>query len=320
MCKLGLNIWTLAPTASHVQVLQDSFKCNDGTYILWEVSVVHGNARKKRGHVKAEVMTKAYAAHPIAGYPGKSRVVVVTQVSCDFSVCICVCVFSCSHRLCCALLLKLPSFDCVEHSCHVRSAVRYGLVHKKADALLWFILFYLKSVKVARRNTIPLFGGGNAPATQARGALNNFEKLKKQADQFHFSDSGAGRGEDDVKNERRSAGSSGGGARGSGSRDLTIRAKQKAEKLTLDDFNLLAVIGRGGYGKVFQVTYKKTGEVLALKAVKKGFMSREQANRTMTERSIMAQVRTSVCNDQNVAVFHRCVPPLRACACACACA
>ena len=30
--------------------------------------------------MKAEVLTKAYAAHPISGYPGKSRVVVVTQV------------------------------------------------------------------------------------------------------------------------------------------------------------------------------------------------------------------------------------------------
>ena len=44
------------------------------------------------------------------------------------------------------------------------------------------------------------------------------------------------------------------------------------------------------YGKVFQVAYKKTREILALKAVKKCFMSKEQAARTMTERSIMAEV------------------------------
>lgn len=43
---------------------------------------------------------------------------------------------------------------------------------------------------------------------------------------------------------------------------------------------------------MFQVVYKKTGEILALKAVKKGVMSREQATRTMTERSIMARVRS----------------------------
>ncbi len=61
-------------------VLQDSFKCTDGTFVLWEVSVQYGRSDKTRGHVKAEVMAKAYAAHPIAGYPGKSRVVVVTQV------------------------------------------------------------------------------------------------------------------------------------------------------------------------------------------------------------------------------------------------
>ena len=50
-------------------------------------------------------------------------------------------------------------------------------------------------------------------------------------------------------------------------------------------------MGWNRYGKVFQVVYKKTGEILALKAVKKGVMSREQATRTMTERSIMARVR-----------------------------
>lgn len=42
---------------------------------------------------------------------------------------------------------------------------------------------------------------------------------------------------------------------------------------------------------MFQVAYKKSGEILALKAVKKGVMSKEQATRTMTERSIMARVR-----------------------------
>ena len=39
--------------------------------------------------MKAEVLTKAYAAHPISGYPGKSRVVVVTQV--------CSCCCCCHH-------------------------------------------------------------------------------------------------------------------------------------------------------------------------------------------------------------------------------
>eukprot|EP00750_Incisomonas_marina_P012929 INCI17184.2.p1 GENE.INCI17184.2~~INCI17184.2.p1 ORF type:complete len:1088 (-),score=164.61 INCI17184.2:2533-5796(-) len=195
-------------------VLQDTFKCTDGTYVLWEVSVHHTDCPKKRGHVKAEVMTKAYAAHPIAGYPGKSRVVVVTQV--------------------------------------------------------------------ARRNRIPFLGAKNAPKVKARGAINDFNKLQKQALQFQFT------GGTLVEPGRQGASSDAASA-------LDIEespgAKEKAKLLTLQDFELRAVIGRGGYGKVFQVVYKKTGEILALKAVKKGVMSREQATRTMTERSIMARVK-----------------------------
>jgi serine/threonine protein kinase len=40
-------------------------------------------------------------------------------------------------------------------------------------------------------------------------------------------------------------------------------------KATLDDFDLLSVIGRGSYGKVYQVRHKESGEIFALKSLKK---------------------------------------------------
>ncbi len=175
-------------------MLQDSFKCSDGTYVMWEVSVNHSNAPKRRGHVKAEIMTKAYAAHPIAGYPGQSRVVVVTQV--------------------------------------------------------------------ARRHPLPFLGGRNTPSSKARGALQEFDKLQKQALQFRFSPKTVhadAAGDGDGGGAGAGSGGAGGGAGaehdGGGSdaspaaaaRSRANKAEEKARQLTLNDFELRAVIGRGGY-------------------------------------------------------------------------
>lgn len=42
-----------------------------------------------------------------------------------------------------------------------------------------------------------------------------------------------------------------------------------ADKVGLADFELLRVIGKGSFGKVFQVTKKDTGKVYALKVLQK---------------------------------------------------
>lgn len=65
-----------------------------------------------------------------------------------------------------------------------------------------------------------------------------------------------------------------------------------ANQVTLDDFDLLAVLGRGGFGKVMQVRHRGSGEIYAMKILKKSELRRRrQVERTQTERTILAAVR-----------------------------
>lgn len=41
------------------------------------------------------------------------------------------------------------------------------------------------------------------------------------------------------------------------------------DKVTIDDFNLLKVVGRGAFGKVMLVEKKDTKEIYALKSIRK---------------------------------------------------
>ncbi|CAM9505337.1 unnamed protein product, partial [Ectocarpus fasciculatus] len=59
----------------------------------------------------------------------------------------------------------------------------------------------------------------------------------------------------------------------------------------LEHFDLLAVLGRGGFGKVMQVRHIETGGVYAMKILKKSELRRRrQVERTKTERTILAAV------------------------------
>jgi len=64
-------------------------------------------------------------------------------------------------------------------------------------------------------------------------------------------------------------------------------APARAPRLT--DFKVLAVLGRGGYGKVMQVLHKPSGAVLAMKVLRKSALVRRgQVARTLNERDILA--------------------------------
>lgn len=71
------------------------------------------------------------------------------------------------------------------------------------------------------------------------------------------------------------------------------RRMSVAEKhnVTLDDFVLLTTVGQGSFGKVIQVRKKDTGEILAMKILKKDHViKRKQLEHTMAERRILEEI------------------------------
>lgn len=66
---------------------------------------------------------------------------------------------------------------------------------------------------------------------------------------------------------------------------------QKGVKATVDDFEILHMVGEGGFGKVYQVKKKSSGKVYAMKAMRKEVVIKENLRGTKAERSIMSSVR-----------------------------
>ncbi len=64
------------------------------------------------------------------------------------------------------------------------------------------------------------------------------------------------------------------------------------DKLTIDDFTVLKVVGKGSYGKVLLVKKNDDNNILAMKVLKKKYMiKRNQVEHTRTERSILELVK-----------------------------
>jgi serum/glucocorticoid-regulated kinase 2 len=98
-----------------------------------------------------------------------------------------------------------------------------------------------------------------------------------------------------------SAGSSGAGASGasgsgsSSSAPLAASAEGLARlargEVNVDDFELLKVLGKGSFGKVFLVRMLLTGQVYAMKVLKKSdVVRRRQVEHTKAERRIMGAI------------------------------
>jgi serum/glucocorticoid-regulated kinase 2 len=65
----------------------------------------------------------------------------------------------------------------------------------------------------------------------------------------------------------------------------------RAGKLTIEDFELLKVVGKGSFGKVMQVRKKDTTRIYALKTIRKAhIISRSEVAHTLAERSVLAQI------------------------------
>lgn len=63
------------------------------------------------------------------------------------------------------------------------------------------------------------------------------------------------------------------------------------QKLSIEDFELLTVVGKGSFGKVMQVRKKDTNRVYAMKTIRKAkIIARSEVTHTMAERSVLAQI------------------------------
>ena len=68
------------------------------------------------------------------------------------------------------------------------------------------------------------------------------------------------------------------------------RAATPAEKVTADTFNYLKVLGQGSFGKVVMAEHKKSGEVFAIKIIKKeSVLEDDDVESTMTERRVLVR-------------------------------
>ncbi|KDQ52889.1 hypothetical protein JAAARDRAFT_445836 [Jaapia argillacea MUCL 33604] len=80
---------------------------------------------------------------------------------------------------------------------------------------------------------------------------------------------------------------------GSGSFHLKVDFKPtRAESLTIEDFELLKVIGKGSFGKVMQVRKKDTQRIYALKTIRKAHIASRPGEIThiLAERTVLALV------------------------------
>ena len=63
------------------------------------------------------------------------------------------------------------------------------------------------------------------------------------------------------------------------------------KSITLEDFYMLCVIGKGSYAKVVLVKKKDSGEIMALKILKKEMVEkRKQEEHVRTEREVLVRV------------------------------
>ncbi|XP_071028329.1 serine/threonine-protein kinase N1-like isoform X3 [Oncorhynchus clarkii lewisi] len=85
-------------------------------------------------------------------------------------------------------------------------------------------------------------------------------------------------------------------AQGRPTRTLSTSSLRRQSKgpLCLQDFKLIAVLGRGHFGKVLLSEYKRTGSVYAIKALKKGdIVARDEVDSLMCEKRIFETVNSS---------------------------
>ncbi|CEG45544.1 agc akt protein kinase [Plasmopara halstedii] len=74
------------------------------------------------------------------------------------------------------------------------------------------------------------------------------------------------------------------------SRTDTEGGSRRAEALTIQDFEMLSVLGKGSFGAVMLVRFKKDGRVFALKIIKKNNMDQADVQNAIEERQILQRI------------------------------
>ena len=79
-----------------------------------------------------------------------------------------------------------------------------------------------------------------------------------------------------------------------GSLNITLDFKpltKESKPLSIDDFDLLKVIGKGSFGKVMQVKKKDTGKIYALKSIRKAhIVNKMEVTHTLAEKFVLSRV------------------------------
>ncbi|KAM4720600.1 LOW QUALITY PROTEIN: serine/threonine-protein kinase N2 [Anableps anableps] len=77
-------------------------------------------------------------------------------------------------------------------------------------------------------------------------------------------------------------------------RQASARPSPQAEGLKLEDFQSVAVLGRGHFGKVLLAEYKKSGKMFAIKALKKGdILTRDEVDSLVCEKRIFEVINSA---------------------------
>ena len=67
--------------------------------------------------------------------------------------------------------------------------------------------------------------------------------------------------------------------------------KKKGKLIGLDDFEILSLIGKGAFGKVWRVKEKSTGKIYAMKVMQKAdIIEQDYVKHANLEREIMADL------------------------------
>lgn len=73
--------------------------------------------------------------------------------------------------------------------------------------------------------------------------------------------------------------------------EVVFGGTEQVSSIGLEDFELMTVIGRGSFGKVMKVKHKATGEVLAMKVLKKDMIIKENmVSHTLSEKRILQMI------------------------------